>query len=327
MRPALSTAWLVGLSAAVLAACTAAPPDPSARAEALLAEGKPEEAALAFELVCAFTPEGDRCARAEQRAAELRVEIAEKDLRNKHFADAERALLRALSTASEAERARIHERLAQRELVLGLRWERARERRDLGERYELAKEIAASDTPIAEEARAFLARETPKILIDAVRAACGPSPRGSCTRARAALEAASLGGPEVEEARALAASEARRVAPLRARAEELLQRFAAEGRRQKVLERCLNARLDETPDHGQLRDTCEEEAYGDDPPAETYRRRRSNEAVFRRTLRAIADPAITDPLRDRRAKALAEGTLARLDLPPLPPLAPEPRAP
>ncbi|MFO0756899.1 MAG: hypothetical protein U0359_10425 [Byssovorax sp.] len=319
MRPGIALrAARALLPALALTACGARAPDPVAEAEALLAKGEREDAARRFELVCAIDPGSSRCHEAERRAAQIRIDLADEALATSRFLDAEAALHAALTTASGPEQAAVEERLGRAELTAGLRWARAIQGDPSSTTLHVAEEIGAMPVPVAAEARAFLAREAPRAAIAAVNAACGPAHRSSCARARAALDALSATGPEADEARALADAESKRVAPLLTRAEEQLLLFAAEGKRRKVLERCLNARLFETADQGQLRETCEEQAYGDDPPEELYRRRRNLEALFRRNLAAIADPALTEPLAARRASALAEGVVKRPE-PLLPP--------
>ena len=263
---------------------------------------------------CAPAPSADeRAATADRIAVSARLGDAEQAQRERRFAAAEMALLRALARAGEAEQAQIHARLAGEDLRLGLRWERALEGAQPSILAGVAREIAGASGPIADEARRWLEAEKPRALIQALRAACGEAHRGSCAEAKSALVAEGITTPDALEALALADDEARRIAPLVSRAEGYLRIFAAEGKKKKVLERCLNARITDTPDQGQLHETCEEEAYGSDPPEEVYQRRRSNEALFRRALTAIADPAITRALRERRAQALAEGTM---ELPP-----------
>lgn len=265
---------------------------------------------------CAPAPRGDeRSAAADHEAVSARLREAEGALGEGRFAAAEMALLRALARADAPEQAAIQARLDADALVVGLRWARAREGDDAATLARVAEEIAASNAPVAAEARGWLEVERPRALIQAVRSACGEAHRGSCTEARSALVAAKLTGPEASEALALADAEAARVAPIVARAEGYLRIFAAEGKKKKVLERCLDARMTDTPDQGQLHDTCEEEAYGSDAPEEVYQRRRSNEALFRRALAAIADPALTRVLAARRARALAEGSAGSDELP------------
>lgn len=60
--------------AAALAGCTKDGPDVQAEAEALVQQGKLEEAAARIDLICAFTPDGDPCRAEGPRAAELRIQ-------------------------------------------------------------------------------------------------------------------------------------------------------------------------------------------------------------------------------------------------------------
>jgi hypothetical protein len=60
---------------------------------------------------------------------------------------------------------------------------------------------------------------------------------------------------------------------------------------------------------------CEEEALGSDPDEKKYQAKKANEALFRRLLKQIGDPALTADLERRKAAALSEGAVTTRDIP------------
>jgi hypothetical protein len=279
-------------------------------AESLDKAGKFEEAAQKFDLACPLAPEGPRCGESAGRAFEERLKAAEAEIGQGHFLAAERLVLAALVTADDAAQKRARDRLAQEDLALGVRYERALTMADKKKIAAALEPIAASKAPVAQRAKEWLDREGPALLARAVKAACGPDHEGSCTETFARLQASGAKGPEVDEATKAAEAEQRRVYPLRTQGESFVRVFATQGQKQKAFEKCRTEKTEEG-----AAAQCHEEAFGSDPDDKQYQARKNNENLFRRLLKQIADPALTADLEARKQRALSEGEAKTADVP------------
>lgn len=294
------------------AGCGKAGPDVFAEGEALEAQGKPEEAALKFDLTCAYAPKGEKCFAADGRTAEARIKAAEKAIGEGQYLAAERLLTLSLLTADEATAKKATDRLAAEDLTQGLRYQRALTRSSKKDIAEVMSEVAAAKTPAAARAKEWLDKERPGLALARVKAACGPGHHGSCTRAAADLKAAALTGPEVDEALALIDAEERRVYPLRVTAENFLAVFASEGQKLQVIHKCIDGR---SPDESEIQAKvrCTDETFP--LPDEEVKERNNNNTLFRRLLKSIADPELGAALEERKKKAIDEAKTTKLDLP------------
>jgi hypothetical protein len=300
--------------AAAIAGCSNGGPNVQAEAEALVQQGKLEEAAARVDLICAFTPDGDPCRASDLRAAELRIQAAEKALGEGRFARAERLFIRALATTDAKAAESAAQRLASEDLKQGLAYERALGGSDKQAVMKTMEAVLATKTPVAAQAKAWIDRERPGLLAEAVKAACGPAHEGSCSKAAAELEAAGAGGPEVEGARAIASLEERRIHPLRLNAETLLNNFAARTKNTKLARECLA-----------------KETAGGEPSPECanydvnlavleyvvvrFEARNRNENVWRKAMAAIADPELIAELETRKKQAIDSGDYEKRDVP------------
>jgi hypothetical protein len=293
--------------ALALASCGSHGRDVFPEAEALEKSGKLEEAAARFDLVCPLAPESDHCGQADARAFEARMKAAEAEIGQGHFIVAERLFLQAELTADAAARKRAQDRLAQDDLTLGVRYERALAMTDTKKAAAALEPIATSHTPAAAKAKEWLDRESPSLLAQAVKAACGPPHDGSCTEAYARLQASGSKGPEVDDATRVAEAEQRRVYPLRTQGESFVRFFASQGQKQKAFDKCQADKTADGTDESAVRSACDEEAFGTDPDDKRYQAKKNNENLFRRLLKQIADPALARDLEARKAHALSEG--------------------
>lgn len=301
--------WTIALL--LISACNKPSRDVVAEAEALAAQGKGEEAARMFDLACCYGPEGEKCASSDRRAAEARLDAAEKAMGAGQFLAAERLLILARATADEGAAQKARERLVPEDLMRGTAYERALTLGKTPAAQKAMEAVAATKTPAAALAKAWLDRERPAIVLGVIKAACGPAHQGSCSEATAQLRAAALTGPESDEATALADAEERRIYPLRVNAETFLQNFVAESLHNGLIEMCmappesmglltgsespkiicLDAHLD--PGHCMPREKVEEQ----------LQYHRINETAWRRAMIAIADPALVAPLEERKKTA------------------------
>lgn len=276
-------------------------------AEALLAQGSFLEAAAAFEEVCRSAPSSGACAEADRGVTQAQIHAAERAIEQGHFHVAARLLRMAAITADDDQIQTIDRRLEAADLVAGLRFQRALEANATRASLGTMKEVAESGTPIAGLATAWLAAERARAAVAAVEDACGPRRQGSCSEAAAGLQRAAVRAQDAHRAAAWIAVEEQRVSPLLAQAEALLAEFAARGRRDAAFGACVDrkARDPETvaQDEEVSRDACAHEVYHD----ETYDQRRRNDALFRRLLKTIHDPALTTELELRHDRAITEG--------------------
>ncbi|MEP7126783.1 MAG: hypothetical protein ABJE95_37985 [Byssovorax sp.] len=317
--------WTLALL--LISSCTKPGRDVVAEAEALAAQGKGEEAARLFDLACCHTPEGEKCASSDRRAAEARITAAEKAMGAGQFLAAERLLILARATADEGAAQKARERLVSEDLMRGTAYERALTLGKTPAAQKAMEAVAATKTPAAALAKAWLDKERPAIVLGVVKAACGPEHEGSCSKATTELRAAALTGPESDEATAIADAEERRIYPLRINAETFLQSFVAESLRNGLLEMCmappesmgarvapdapkvicLESHLD--PGHCMPREKVEEQ----------LQYHRINETAWLRAMKAIADPELVAPLEERKKKAQRftpdDPKIARLDVP------------
>lgn len=301
--------WTITLL--LISACNKPGRDVVAEAEALAVQGKGEESARMFDLACCYGVEGEKCTASDRRASEARLGAAEKAMGAGQFLAAERLLILARGTADEGAAQKARERLDSEDLMRGAAYERALTLGKTPAAQKAMEAIAATKTPAAALAKAWLDKERPAIVLGIVKAACGPDHQGSCSEVTTALRAAALTGPESEEANAVADAEERRVYPVRVNAETFLQNFVAESLRNGLIEMCmappdsmglsagpespklicLEAHLD--PGHCMPREKVEEQ----------LQYHRVNETAWRRAMIAIADPALVAPLEERKKTA------------------------
>ena len=293
----------------VIGGCAKPGRDAFAEAEALEAQGKAEEAARMFELTCAWSPAGEKCASSDRRAAEVRLKAAEKAMSAGQFLAAERLATLAFACLDGATAQQAKDRLGSDDLLQGLAYERALARGTPREIQQAMEPIAATKTPAGALATTWLGKERPAILVGAVKAACGPKHEGSCSKAAAALRAAAITGPESDEAIALAEAEERRIYPIRVNAEVFLKNFVAVAERDDLIATCMAT--SEGPGEispGSVRATCLDNGLTPNhsaPPeqvAEQLQKHRVNATVWLRAMKSIADPEIVAALEERKKK-------------------------
>lgn len=172
--------------------------------------------------------------------------------------------------------------------------------------------VAASPTPAAEKAKAWLVRERPASLVEQVKAACGPRKQGSCEKAWAALGALPEKPAGAEEARAAYEAEQKRVYQAHFEAERFLVVFAQRGQKKKAYETCLQEKGSELSDKDRARQ-CRSDAW-DRPAHERFDQEKNDESLFRKRLIIIGDPEVTASLAARQREALETGTYTKVDL-------------
>jgi len=288
-----------------------------ADAAALEGQGKLEEAAAKLETGCALSPLEEPCPGSDKKASETWQKAAEKAMSEGRYRDAERLYQRATLTADEAGRAAIKELVGKPDMVQGLLYERALGTGDKAATGAVMERVAKEPAKAADKAKEWLAKERPAQLVATVTAACGPAHEGSCTEAWEVLAASGAKGPEVDKAQAAAEAEARRVYPLRVQAESFLPLFVERFKKSQEYEKCMSgAGVPDDPSSVQISaQGCFGNVYTAADPMEKLDAERTQEALFRRTLKQIGDSAIAADLEGRRQAAENAGTYTKRDLP------------
>lgn len=279
-------------------------------AEALEGQGKLEEAASRFDAVCTRDPEGAACAGADGRSAAARVKAAEKALEEGQYRKGARLLRLALLSADEKAAKDINDRLAKDDVVQGVRYEEATADPDKRRALAAMEAVAASQAPAAEKAKAWRERERPALLVEQVKAACGPRNPGSCAKAWAALEALPQKPAGAEEARGAYEAEQKRVYQARFEAERFLAVFAQRGQKEKELDKCTLR----TTGIGFAKEAICRSEVGLPYPHESFDADRNDASLFRKRLAIIGDPDVVASLNARRKEALETGTYTKVDV-------------
>lgn len=297
-------------SALLIAGCSNAAPS-FKQGENLEAEGKFEEAAQAFDLVCAEAPEGPECSKAGARVTNALTTAATKAMEKNEFGKAERLLLRALAGADEAAAGDIEARLGKEDLVDGIRYELAVADPDKQRAGTTMKALAASSSPIAKLANAWLEKERPGMLVMQVKAACGPNHEGSCTATFAELDALAQKPAGYDEAKAAYETEQKRTEKGRAELERFLAVFAQRGKKQLDFDACMSKASSEQPDYVNARDCNEQTSTDNKAPHERFDARQTEDNLFRRRLATLMDSALEASYDERRVQALASGEVPK----------------
>lgn len=292
--------------ALLIAGCSNAAPS-FKQGENLEAEGKFEEAAQAFELVCAEAPEGPECPKAAARATTALTTAATKAMEKNEFSKAERLFLRALLNADETTAKDIEGRLAKEDLVDGIRYELALADADKQRASMTMKALSESASPAAKLASAWLEKERPGLLVAQVKAACGLDHEGSCTATFEQLDGLPQKPAGYDEAKAAYEAEQKRTEKGRAELERFLNVFAQRGKKQLDFDACLQKASSDQPEYANMRD-CNEQVYGDGKVAfERFDAQQTEENLFRRRVATLNDSALAASYDERRVQALTSG--------------------
>ncbi len=298
--------FFLGFGALLAAGCSNAAPS-FKQGENFEAEGKFEEAAQAFELVCAEAPEGPECPKAGPRATNALVTAATKSMEKSEFGKAEKLLLRALLDADEAAAKDVEDRLAKPELLDGIRYELAVADTDKQRAAKTMKALVDGNSPAAKLASAWLDKERPGVLVAQVKAACGPDHEGSCTATFAELEALAQKPAGYDEAKAVFDAEQKRNEKGRAELERFLQVFAQRGKKQLDYDACMAKKSSEQPDYVNARECNDETTTDSKVPFERFDAQQTEDNLFRRRLATLNDSALTASYEERRVQALSSG--------------------
>jgi len=297
---------IIFYGALLIAGCSNAAPS-FKQGENLEAEGKFEEAAQAFELVCAESPEGPECPKAAARATNALTTAATKAMEKNEFSKAERLLLRALLAADDTAAKDIEARLAKEDLVDGVRYEFALADTDKLRASTTMKALSETSSPVAKLASAWMDKERPGLLVAQVKAACGPDHEGSCSTTFEQLDGLAQKPAGYDEAKAAYDAEQKRTEKGRAELERFLTVFAQRGKKQLDFDSCLEKASSDQPVYANMRD-CNEQVYADSKVAfERFDGQQTEENLFRRRLATLNDSALMASYEERRVQALTSG--------------------
>lgn len=308
LKPTARKALLISL---LLAGCSNAAPS-FKLGENLEAEGKFEEAAQKFELVCAEAPTGPECPKAAARATNALTTAATQAMEKSEFGKAERLLLRALLDADEAAAKDIEARLAKEDLADGIRYELAAADADKQRASVTMKALAESNSPVAKLAGAWMEKERPGLLIAQVKVACGPNHEGSCSATFEQLEALPQKPAGYDEAKAAYDVEQKRTEKGRAELERFLAVFAQRGKKQMEFEKCVEGKSSDAPEFAKARECNEETTTDNKLPFERFDGQQTEDNLFRRRLATLEDPALVASYEERRVQALSSGEVPKL---------------
>lgn len=285
------------LSAALLAGCDAG--------KELLAKGAAAEAAGSFkeaaELYRAVCEKGSPlCPSATQRAERIGLKDARRALDEGRYKDAKSAIDAAL-TASDAGVKRAADVMSKLpDLEKGLVWEQASASSDQGAALPDIEAVAAAGVAASPQAREWLSKNRPRILLDRVKAACAPEGQGSCVALAADIARRAPASPEAAEAQKLAEADYVRVFKLLKDAEGLLSKVAYvcdENRRADVAhEKECQMDNEGTVDLWCMRGQAPVEHLPTDKIA----------AAWKKKLEEIHDPSFVKPLEVRWLRAEKE---------------------
>jgi hypothetical protein len=282
-------------------------------AESLAGQGKLEEAAVKFDNVCLLEPKSSQCPSADARASATRVKAAEGAIQAGQYKKAARLLRMALLGADEAGAKEITDRLAKDDLVQGLRYEDAAADPDKAQAEGPMQAVASSGTPAAEKAKAWLAAETPALLVQKVKAACGPKHEGSCSKLFAELSALPQKPAGFDDAKVVAEAEEKRIHQPLVEAERFLALFASRAKKKEAYQKCFDEKRNDGADQGSAHRACTEEIWEGKSREDRFDEEQNDESLFRQRLALIADPGLVDALKERKSKADA-GTYEKAEI-------------
>jgi ferritin-like metal-binding protein YciE len=301
--------WLAG--AAFLAAGCSSPSATFRDAEALAAQGKDEEAAAKFDLVCALDPQSKECPGSGALASASRVKAAEAAEKAGEYKKAERLYRLALLSADEAPASTIKMRLGAEEMKQGLRFEQAAADPDKLRAADTMTAVAATQAPVAEKAKAWIAAERPNTLVAQVKAACRPKPKGSCSKTWAELEALAQKPAGYDDARALHEAELKRIKEQVLLANRFLGVYKSRYQKKDAFQKCVAEKADMPP--SEVIGQCAQEVY-EGFAQDRYDAEHQQDEQFRQALAKIADPELVAALEKRKEDALSSGKVETLVL-------------
>jgi len=279
-------------------------------------KGQLAEAADKYDGVCRKAPDSKMCAPSVTRAAEVRIKLADQDIKAFKFAEAKALLAKVAEGGDEAGKKKAHDLSLSADLNWGLRWEKAMAQPEKRNALDEMEAVAASGASTARKAADWLTKERAALLLASATGACTPNVTDSCgsicerlvklhpdssqaTKAKEYLVA-------VEAARAAAAAkEEERLYGLLVEAEKLLAQQQGAWRATKAHGQCVLQQLAVNPDNA----IAAVVACGEDPNGDYKADKR--EKAWKALMEQIANEAVTGALGERWKRADEQGEYER----------------
>jgi hypothetical protein len=293
---------LAALLALPLAGCDAGR-RPFAEAGRAEAEGRFDDAIARYAAVCSKAPASPLCARAEARADRLVVRQAITAIADKRFGQAKPWLDTAAGSKDPVAREAAAQVAASPDFVQGLAWMEAAAIEDHRQALPKMEALASADVTSSADARAWVEKNRPAIMLEDVQAACVPAPpeHASCVATGRKLAALYPRSPEAAAARKLVEAEYRRMVPVLREAETVLMRAVPIGRGSAKVERCMQQMPENAAPHASsMREICEGEGF--DPQLTS-----DVQTSWLEVTAQIRDPEIFRVLTDRWDRVMSEG--------------------
>lgn len=313
---AMMRAWVGGLACISFAALAPAGCDagkaPYNEGVELEEKGQLAEAADKYDSVCRRAPDSKMCQPSVTRAAEVRIKLAEQDIKAFKFSDAKAVLAKAGESGDEAAKKKAHELSTSADVNWGLRWEKAMAQAEKRNALDEMEAVAASGASTASKAAAWLTKERPALLLAAATAACTPSVTDTCGTICERLVKLHPDSPEaakvkdylvaVEAARAAAAAkEEERLYGLLVEAEKDLAQAQRDYRQSKAHDACLLQQMAANPDNA----LAAVAACGD--ATEAVNAREKLEKSWDKLMESIGDKSKVEALQERWKSAAEHG--------------------
>lgn len=285
-------------------------------AVALEEGGKLAEAAEKYDAVCRRAPKSSMCMPSMGRAAAVRIKLAEQAIAAFEFSKVKGILEQVASEGDDASKERAKKTLTSRDMVEGLRWEKALANPDKTAAMFDMEAVAQSSSLAAGKAKKWLDKEQPSLLLAAATAACTPMVTGTCENVCSKLLRLYPNSPEAakakvmleaaEEAKAAAkveaeAREAERLYPLLVEAEKLLSQAKSIWRQQKAHHDCNLRNLAANPNNPLAAMVVCGDSDG------VWRQEKKLKDAWEKLLVKIAHTATADTLKKRFEAALENG--------------------
>lgn len=214
MKQTLWTRWctpVLGAAALLTASGCDAGKEPMRKAAEAEAAGDFAGASTLYEEVC--TKRSPLCDAARKRQSRLSIKSAWKAVADGKYKDAKPIAEAAAKSADPVTAEAAAAVLANPDLVSGLAFEDALAVTDKAAQVKAMEEVARQNSVVAAQAKEWLDKNRPAILLAAAKAACVPKGQGSCAGTVKRLAEAHPESPEAKEAKELAAANYKRLYP------------------------------------------------------------------------------------------------------------------
>lgn len=276
------------------------------RGRSLAEKGQWADALVELKSVCTLTKDIATCGEARAAAAQVRIRLAEDALKAQAFGMAGKILNDALADTPSSARRKIEELKASKELVEGMRWEKAITLADKHAALTDIEKVADAQVSVSPAAQEWLSRERPRLLLVDATTTCKGGSFERCKAVIGRLADLHPASPEAERAQKLlreaTAQEAQRVGLLLAEAEKLLSTRASLKRTEKKREDCYLRELASNPDNA----LAAVYACGGNQPKDMKGAEQA-ETSWKALMAKMNDPAQAQTLEERWRAASEDG--------------------